>query len=240
MLEEIMIRLAKFRAEVEAGGIVGSNDIIGIALRLDDELSELTSSLHRHGQSDTLAGHGADLPLPGRHHVYPDMWYTYICNYSRTCRLILHRTIQDELERNDASRSVCKGHNLRSQSLLKSQELIGNICASIPQYCDNLRQFPSHHVNDDAVPSIVGTYFVLWPVMTAGYLTESTKLRDWIIDQCRSIGQMTGIRRANAIAGVLKRNESIFHTRNPITNKSQSKDEAGLPNRRWLEDGQQS
>jgi hypothetical protein len=239
MMEDVMIRLAKFRAEVEAGGIVERNDIINNALRLDDDLSEQTSSLHRHGQFDTTAAHDADTLLPGDHRAYPDMWYTYIGNYSRTCRLILHRIIQGELEREDAFRSSGKSQNLRSQSRLKSQELIGNICASIPQYCDNMRQSPSHYVNDDDVPRIAGAYFVLWPAMTAGHLTESTELRDRIIDQCRSIGQMTGIRRANAIASVLKRKESIFHTRQPITNTSQSGDGAGLPNRRWLEDGQE-
>ncbi|KAL3483189.1 hypothetical protein BJX62DRAFT_249795 [Aspergillus germanicus] len=215
MMEEVMIRLAKFRAEVEAGGIVESNDIINIVLRLDGELSELTSSLHRHGQFGTIATLDADTSLPGDHHVYPDMWYTYICNYSRTCRLILHRIIQDELERHSSSGLLRKSHNLRSQSRLKSQELIGNIFASIPQYCDNMRQCPSPSGNDGAVPSIAGAYFLLWPVMTAGHLTESTELRDWIIDQCRTIGQMTGIRRANAIASVLKREDNIFHTRKP-------------------------
>ncbi|KAL3441881.1 hypothetical protein BJX65DRAFT_321997 [Aspergillus insuetus] len=213
MMEEVMIRLAKFRAEVEAGGIVESNDIIDIALRLDDELSQLTSGLHIHGQFDTIAAHDADLPLPGYHHVYPDMWYTYICSYSHTCRLILHRIIRDELERHSASGSLRKSHNLRSQSRTMSQELIGKICASIPQYCDNMRQCSRSSRNDGTVPSIAGAYFLLWPVMTAGNLTESTELREWVIDQCRFIGQMTGIRRANAIASVLKRGESIFHTR---------------------------
>jgi hypothetical protein len=76
-----------------------------------------------------------------------------------------------------------------------------------------MRQSPSHSVNEGAVPSIAGAYFLLWPVMTAGHLTESTELREWIIDQCRSIGQITGIRRANAIVAVLKRKEKhLPHT----------------------------
>ncbi|KAL2796606.1 hypothetical protein BJX66DRAFT_335849 [Aspergillus keveii] len=145
MMEEVMIRLAKFRAEVEAGGLVESDEIIDTALRLDDELSQLTSGLHRYGQFDTIATLDADTSLPGYHRAYPDMWHVYIRNYTRTCRLILHSIIQDELESHSAS-LLCKGHNLRSQSRLKSQELIGNICASILQYCENMRQSPSHSV----------------------------------------------------------------------------------------------
>ncbi|KAJ0425047.1 hypothetical protein BJY00DRAFT_298949 [Aspergillus carlsbadensis] len=232
VMEELMIKLAKFRAEVEVGGIVESHDIIDIASRLDDELSQLTSGLHGHGPSGTIATQEADPPLPGD---YPDTWFTYICNYTRTCRLILHRMIQEELERDDRSRSNRKRHNLDSQSQLKSQALTQDICASILQYCDNMRPRASPSGNKGTVPRIAGAYFLLWPVLTAGHLTESTELRDWIIDQCHSVGQVTGIRRANAIAGVLKRGENIFHARQQITNTSRLADGAGLPNRRWLE-----
>jgi hypothetical protein len=240
VLEEVMIKLAKFRAEVEAGGIVESNNITDIALRLDDELSQLTSNLHGHGKFDTVATLDADPSLSGYNHAYPDMWYAYIGNYTRTCRLILHRIIQEELERGDGSGSLRGSHDLHSQSRLQSQKLIQDICASIPQYRDNIRQCASPSAIEGAVPGIAGAYFLLWPVMTAGHLTESAELRDWIIDQCRSIGRMSGIRRANAIAGVLKRGENIFHARQQITNTLQSEDGAGLPSRRWLEDSEQN
>ncbi|KAL2839354.1 hypothetical protein BJY01DRAFT_250534 [Aspergillus pseudoustus] len=137
-LEELMIKLARFRADVEAGSIGDQGSLVDVALRLDDELSQLTSDLPAHWHFDTVSTKLSDPAIPGYYHVYRDFWIAYIWNYARTSRLILHKMIQEQwLNQDEVSACFKESTNVQSQSLKISRQLIWDICASVPQYCDD-------------------------------------------------------------------------------------------------------
>ncbi|KAL2816061.1 hypothetical protein BDW59DRAFT_12123 [Aspergillus cavernicola] len=220
-MEEIMIKLAGFRADVSEGVLIGHSSIIERALQLDDELSALLDDMPIQWRYEEFASEEIlRATPPPYYHIYPDLWVAYVWNYIRTCRLLLHKEIRDQLAESMATpqSSSTELMNLHEVSERTSDRMISDICASVAQYfrhspkiVHNTDALPAYSENAfSTVPSIAGAYFLLWPLMTSGHITESSVYRDWITRHCRVIGQLTGIKRALAIADTLDNGEELF------------------------------
>ncbi|KAL4883178.1 hypothetical protein BJY04DRAFT_216478 [Aspergillus karnatakaensis] len=180
VLEETMIKLAKFRADVKNGGIHCSQSIVNIALQIEDELLTLSNQLPSGRRFEFS---GASQEWKGQpltyHRVYPDPWIAYIWNYTSSCRLLLHQEIQNQLAMD--SNLMCRGPQPCLQSSLVIRQMVLDICASVPQYCGELSEKATRRPESSAttgfvpspVPTIAGVYFLVWPLMTAGATAES-------------------------------------------------------------------
>lgn len=94
------------------------------------------------------------------------------------------------------------------------QQLVSDICASVPQYCGYL-PVKSGSVSytqtvSNGIPAIAGIYLLFWPLLYAGQMAISEYQRDWIIDRMRYIGETTGIQQAFVFEAILKRGVDPF------------------------------
>ncbi|KAL5341027.1 hypothetical protein BJX70DRAFT_386890 [Aspergillus crustosus] len=212
VLEETMIKLAAFRADVNDGVFTDSEMFIAHAYQLDNELSALSNdmppewSFKRHDLQLT-EGCGTLAYC----HVYPDLWVTYTWNYIRACRLFLHKEVANWLTSiGDNSPLFFRALEFRRSSHTV-QQLVLDICASVPQYLGESSTLTTDKdPSANLVPGVAGAYFLIWPLLIAGDMTESATQRDWIIRQCRSISQITGIQRIAIVAESLERGECFL------------------------------
>ncbi|KAL3475521.1 hypothetical protein BJX99DRAFT_271048 [Aspergillus californicus] len=202
-LENIMIKLADFRTDIDEGISGGYRSIVDFGFRLDYNLHSLAEDMaipcgFAESASGTRLRSSVKL-------FYADPWATYIRNYIRTCRLILHNEIRnifaDVLDEPQTMSSVVS--DLREASQRTSDQMTSEICASAAGYSDQLHSAASSKDRSGTVSTMAGVYFLLWPLMTAGQMTTSSALREWIIRRCRLIGEATGVQRALAVADTL-------------------------------------
>ncbi|KAL4779775.1 hypothetical protein BJX76DRAFT_351539 [Aspergillus varians] len=211
MLDEMMIKLANLRAGVHDGEFPNHRSIIDLAVELDGELSLLSNDMHVAWGFGKCKPPESGSHLPTYHHFYPDLWVAYIWNYIHTCRLLLQGEIRDQLAQLSATSPSLSMeiHGRWVQSRQIMQRLISDICASVPQYRDRLSTTEIEQHGDglgiskggsNPVPTVAGVYFLLWPLLVAGEMTECSTERIWIINQCRLLGETTGIQRMITVA----------------------------------------
>ncbi|KAL4861883.1 hypothetical protein BDV12DRAFT_57300 [Aspergillus spectabilis] len=220
VLEEIMIKLANFRADVKDDGILGDpRRVIDSALQLDNEILNFSNNIpHEWRFTVHDSKQSPETRTLTYYHVYPDLWVAYTWNYIRACRLLLHKEVKNQFGKSvdDLGLLSAEALRFRQHSSQTVHQLVLDICASVPQYCDGLSTRTSHCTKSlpvtkehaaSPVPTIAGVYFLIWPLWTAGDTTQSLARRDWIIKNCRSIGQMTGIQRMRTVAESMERGE---------------------------------
>ena len=155
-LSSIMVKVAEFRAAVKEGTLCGCLSIVGAAAYIDAELAYLGENMPGRWRFEKVCLEEPTELLRGNYyHVYPDLWVAYIWNVLRICRLYLHEEISDQLKRNTASLPLSPSTNhINSQVSAKiPQQLILDICASVPQYCGDLSRLRSQHSNPPSFPS---------------------------------------------------------------------------------------
>ncbi|KAL4923170.1 Zn(II)2Cys6 transcription factor domain-containing protein [Aspergillus undulatus] len=210
VLEEIMIKLANFHVSVHGGVISAHETIIDLAVKLDEQLCFLAAEMPSGWSFEEIISPGTGQGhFSPRLHIYPSLWTAYIWNYIRTCRLRLKREICTQIAdlRATSSTASVRYQNLWLHTRRTIHDLVMDICASVGQYRAQLMgeaNKSSVKFNaSDAVPTIAGVYFLLWPLLTAGEMTESKVERDWITAQCHLLGRLTGIQRITTVAETL-------------------------------------
>jgi hypothetical protein len=225
-LSKIIVRLAGFRADVRDGVLCDLFSIVNGAMKLDSELLSLGESMPAQWKFETVSmKEKSELVFEDYLHVYPDLWVGYIWNNLRTCRLLLHEEISNQLKESSAlpPQSHLPMETISYQlSIEIMRRMISDICASIPQYSGHLPTIlPSAPVSreglswrgslnllvTDDIPSTAGVYFLLWPLLNAGSMTGSDVQREWIIQRSRFLGRMSGIQQAITLGDILESGE---------------------------------
>lgn len=226
-LSSIVVKVAEFRAEVKDGTLSDCLSIVEAATKLDSELSSLGENMSGQWRFETFCvEERSEFVLGDYYHVYSDLWVAHIWNILRTCRLLLHEEIDNQLKHSSTS----SAQSAFSLDLVDSkfsartlQQMFLDICASVPQYCGHLSRlrshsntkksqlqgniYPRHGLAADDVPHVASVYLLLGPLLIAGWMIDSKIQRDWIIDQCRFLGRTTGIQQGFTIADILSRGE---------------------------------
>ena len=115
------------------------DEIIQRGLDVDSRFEAWTQDLPNDWTWQT----GAEMPLPpysdldrftyrGRMDVYTDLWITFIWNCHRTSRITLHNLIIDCIDRIVESDSYVARVTQRQHSASICQELVDDVCGSIP------------------------------------------------------------------------------------------------------------
>ncbi|KAI2819557.1 hypothetical protein CBS115989_4408 [Aspergillus niger] len=220
-LSDIMIALAYFRALVKDRTLCDPETIIASAKYIDRNLCSLADNMPKDWQFQVVELETTSEVVMGtQYHVYPDAWVAGVWNNIRTCRLLLHQEIKRQLE------NVLDTHLFEAvqyqQSVIIMQQLVSDICASVPQYCgyipdvvDGSPDTPqatsvadgltSAYQSSNGIPATAGIYLLFWPLLSAGQMANSEKQRGWIIDRMRYIGETTGIQQAFVFEDILKR-----------------------------------
>ncbi|KAF7930115.1 hypothetical protein EAE99_004308 [Botrytis elliptica] len=228
-LNDLIVELTTFRADIKDGILLESSSIIRAAIDLDIKFSSLASEMSRSFQ-----WHYNSIPIVSTsntifgtcYHVCSDLWVTQIWNYFRTCRIFIYEEIGRQFKEGQFIHPIASMDYCLWFTTL--QEMIDDICASLPQYygdapkvhtSSGISGSPDHNfitgpLSISVVPHIAGTYFLLWPLLNSGRMTISNLQRDWIIGRCRVLGDKTGIQQMFTLADVLEKREmfSVYET----------------------------
>ncbi|PWY65680.1 hypothetical protein BO94DRAFT_529079 [Aspergillus sclerotioniger CBS 115572] len=229
-LSDIMLTLASFRADIKDHALCDPSSIIESANKIDRDLCSLAEHMPSQCHFQTMDTEGiSDLVLETQYHIYPDVWVAAIWNNIRTCRLLLHQEIKAQLEvvLDTSPHTFSLSDAFQHQhSTTTIQQLILDICASVPQYCGHLpllagSSSPTQHatLSEDTInhnspggiPTTAGIYLLFWPLLNAGQLTDSDTQRNWIVSRSRYIGKMTGIQQAFVLGDIVETGMDPFH-----------------------------
>ncbi|RDW74181.1 hypothetical protein BP5796_07623 [Coleophoma crateriformis] len=229
-LSNAIVKLAVFRADMKELLLCDHYSIVDAATKLDAEFTSLEEEMLVRWHFETvLTKEQSELVFGTYYHAYPDFWEASIWNSLRTCRLLLHEEIANQLKEvltlfpQPPIPNAAVNYQL---SVTTIQQLTLDICATVPQYSSQLLMhlrslltakeyelpeslhFPNTFATDE-IPSTAGVYFLFWPLLRAGQLTDSDVQRNWVIRQSRLIGRMTGIQQAFTLANVLESGEEL-------------------------------
>lgn len=213
-LSDTMERVAEFRANVKNCFQKDVGNIVETALKIDNDLTSIANNMPNSWLFQRkLSDSNSNLAFGTYYHSYPDLWIASTWNSLRTCRLLLHQEIFNHFEKFPllfTSRSISDSHI--SRAVL--HEIIDEICAAIPQFCEGLAM-PLDHAESPAlpvkngIPTTAAVYYLMWPIMNMNDLICSDAQREWIVNRVRCIGKSAGIRQAFVVAEFLESNKSI-------------------------------
>ena len=210
-LSSAIIDFTVFRADVRECRLVGPRTIIERALEIDRCFIEISADPPPEWQYDIE--HTDDDPQSvwnKTFHVYRQAWISPIWNGMRTCRIMLHETIRDQLF---ASASAM--NPVYTDAEADAQETVSvSVCMEMGR--DIMRSVPrprSLADQDEPHSVIAGTHYayLLWPLYLAGQMdVSSEKVKDWVVRRLQIMSDVEGIKQAGVIAGYLDRRDDFF------------------------------
>lgn len=209
-LSGIVIDFTIFRASVRECRILGPRAVINAALEIDSQFISVISQLPVDWGYNTLyTDEYPELIWNKTYHVYKEQWMAHVWNAMRTCRILLHEMIKDQLLA--ASMTITpiftdEESDMRLQNSINVMlDMRTDILASIPHHTPSvLNGTPSALLEGSR------SYFVLWPLFLAGSMDFSTiEIRHWTAARLRDIGETTGLRQAIVLADILISREHI-------------------------------
>ncbi|PYH67893.1 C6 transcription factor [Aspergillus vadensis CBS 113365] len=212
-LSEIMISLSYFRAQIKCRTLYDPEKMIAYAKDIDRSLCSLTDNMPEDWQFHVVNSAKTSKQVMGtQFHKYSDAWVAGVWNNVRTCRLLLHQEIKQQME-NFLDTSLFDSVQYQ-HSVIIMQQLVSDICASVPQYCGDLPvisgSLSDTQTDSNGIPAVAGIYLLFWPLLYAGQMASSEYQRDWIIDRMHYIGETTGIQQAFVFEDILKRGVDPF------------------------------
>jgi hypothetical protein len=204
-LSAVIIDFTFFRAAVREVTLVGPKAIVEAGLEIDRRFNEVFSNTPDAWKYSTVyTDEYPDLIWNGNYHLYSDCWMAQLWNGMRTCRILLHETIRDQLlSASLAMTPIFPEGEIAAQtehSVEIMLQLQADILASVPQHT-------LATANQSLSTLLEGSmgYFVLWPLYMAGVMDLTTEpIREWVINRLRSIGETVGIRQAVVLADFIK------------------------------------
>jgi len=184
--------------------------VIEAALEIDRKFIAIFENLPEDWKYDTVyTDKTPHLIWNGNYHVYKERWIAHIYNGMRTCRILLHEIVRDQLL---AASTALKPIFSMSEMILQGEssvsimlEMQKQILASIPHHT------PSSFDSAEGLLEGSRSYFTLWPLYLVGAMDLTTDpIRQWAIARLRDIGETVGIRQALVVADYLENRAYIL------------------------------
>ncbi|KAH7312903.1 hypothetical protein BKA65DRAFT_484099 [Rhexocercosporidium sp. MPI-PUGE-AT-0058] len=205
-LSGIIIDFTIFRSEVGDCKVVGPRDVIKEALDIDQRFIHEFENLPEEWKYETVyTTENPHLVWNGNYHVYREYWMSHIWNGMRTCRILLHEMIRDQLLAASTAITLLFTDDENAMQLNASikimLEMQTEILASVPHHTPSLLNQSSSGLLDGS-----RSYFVLWPLFLVGSMDLTTEtIRTWAAARLEDIGRTVGIRQAMVISNILTR-----------------------------------
>lgn len=202
ILSEVIVDVTIFRAAVRNRQIIEPRRIVEEALKLDQRFLNCFENIPDNWRYEIrYTEENPHLVWNKYYHVYQDTFGSQIWNGMRTCRILLHEIIRDQLRTSDEAITpiftAAEASTQNVNSIRITLEMQNDILASVPvdTPCPVGEGPGSHSL----------TYFILWPLYLVGVMGLSTELvRMWVIQRFRGIAQEIGIRQADLMADFLE------------------------------------
>jgi hypothetical protein len=211
MVSSIIIDFTIFQAAVHDRRLVGPRAIVEAALAIDQHFLAACSDVAPDWQYQVMhTDEAPHLVWNKTYYAYHNAWAAQLWNGMRTCRVLLHEIICDQLL---SSASAITPIFTEAEAAVQEQS-----SASIMQETarDILCSIPHHvPVSQSADESSLLTGFrsslILWPLYLVGAMdTSSEEVRDWAVARLRVVEAETGIRHAGLMAGYLNRRQEVY------------------------------
>lgn len=206
----VIFDFTNFRAAVRDCEIVGPKAIIKAALEIDREFLAAFAEVPEPWKYRTLyADHDDDFIWNRRYDVYNDNWTAQIWNGMRSCRILLHEIVRDQLLAASTAMTPIfteeEAKEQNKQSVLAMLNMQADILASIPSHMPSTLQ--------DKRTSLMEAsrgYFVLWPLYMAGVMDLATQpIKTWVIGRLKAIAKIIGIQQAIVLAEILEEHRHV-------------------------------
>ncbi|KAL2060909.1 hypothetical protein VTL71DRAFT_8961 [Oculimacula yallundae] len=202
----IIIDFTIFRSKVKDFELVGTRDVIEQALEIDQRFVGEFKNLPEEWMYKTVhTKENPHLVWNGSYHVYGEYLISHIWNGMRTCRILLHEIIREQLLSDSTSFTplfTMDEYAIQLDASTKVMlEMQSDILASVPHHTPSMLSQSSASVLDGS-----RSYFVLWPLFLVGSMDLTTDpIRMWASARLRNIGESMGIRQAVVISDILTR-----------------------------------
>ena len=206
----VIVDFTNFRAAVRDCEIIGPKAIIEAALEIDQKFLAAFVDVPDPWKYRTLyADHDDEFIWNRRYDVYNDSWTAQIWNGMRSCRILLHEIVRDQiLVASTATTPIFtleQAKDQNRQSVLAMLNMQADILASIPSHMPSTLK--------DRRASLMEAsrgYFILWPLYMAGVMDLTTKpIKTWVIGRLRAIARLSGIRQAIVLAEILEEHRHV-------------------------------
>ena len=206
----VVFDFTNFRAAIRNCEIVGPKAIVEAALEIDRKFMNAFDDVPTTWKYRTLyADQDDEFIWNRRYDVYNDYWTAQIWNGMRSCRILLHEIIRDQVLAASTAISPIfteeESNELNKQSVHAMLGMQADILASVPS------QMPSR-LSDRPSSLMEGSrgYFILWPLYMAGVMDLATQpTKTWVIGRLRAIAYQVGIRQATVMADILEQHRHI-------------------------------
>jgi hypothetical protein len=204
-----IIDFTLLRAAIRNGEILGPKSIIEKALALDQRFADIFADPPKEFRyKKVYTKENPHLVWKGMYHVYATHWTAQIWNGTRTCRILLHEAIRDQIL---VDSTAMEPYLTTEEAKLQHDASVGimmecqrDILASVPQHTG---------AQDSMEPAslLEGSrgYFILWPLYLVGVMDLSTNdVRDWVAQRLRGLSDVAGISQAKVLGDYIAAREN--------------------------------
>jgi len=204
-----IIDFTVLRAAIRNGDLVGPKNIIEQSLALDKRFANIfTDPPEEFKYKKVYTTDNPHLVWNGMYHVYATHSTAQIWNGTRTCRILLHEGIRDQilvdLTAMEPYFTVEEAEMQNSASVEIMMECQRDILASVPQHTS---------VQNPTEPTSLlegsRAYFILWPLYLVGVMDLVTEdVRNWVVQRLRGLADVAGISQAKVLGDYIAAKEN--------------------------------
>jgi hypothetical protein len=206
-LSSCIVDFTIFRAAVRSFQVTGPRVIVKAALELDQRFLEIFKDPPDTWSYETVyTEEDPHLIWNKYYHVYPDKVCSQIWNGFRTCRILLHEIIREQVLTSKSAITPIFSEAEADLQCEASREIMlemrAGILASVPQ------TNPDPLIHGTATHSL--SYYIMWPLYLVAVMDLTTnEVRCWVAQRLRSIAREVGIQQAGVMADFLDRKEPL-------------------------------
>ena len=209
LVTDTIIDFTSFRADVRECRLVGPREIINRALEIDQRfIASFTDPPEDWVYETIFTDEVPHLVWNKAYHRFRHNWAPPIWNGMRTCRIMLHETIRDQLLASASAMNPVympdEADALESSSVSVCNEMARDVMRSVPQ--EDPTQDPTQDPNQPKTV-LAGTHhaYIIWPLYLVGGMdVASERVKEWVVRRLKIMSEAEGIRQAEVLAGYLE------------------------------------
>jgi hypothetical protein len=212
---DTIIDFTSFRADVREGRLVGPREIITKALELDQRFIASFSNPPGDWRYETIfTDQSPHLVWNNVYHRFKYDWAPPVWNGMRTCRIMLHETIRDQL-----LVSASAANPVFTPDDADAQESASvSICIEMGR--DVMRSVPQHDPTQDLTQDLTqpktvlaGTHhaYIIWPLYLVGGMDVAPgNVKTWVVRRLKIMSEEEGIKQAGVLATYLEQRADFW------------------------------
>ena len=211
LVADMIIDFTSFRADVRECRLTHPREIVEKALELDHRFADaFTNPPEDWAYEVVFTDQDPHLVWNRAYHVFKHMWAVPTWNGMRTCRIMLHETIRDQLLSSASANNLvftpAESDVQDTSSVSICIELGKGVMRSVPR--------PRSSTNPgEPKAALAGTHhaYILWPLYLVGYMdVASERVKEWVVNRLKIMSEEEGIKQAGVVATNLEQRTDFW------------------------------